>query len=208
MNPHRFCACYFAITKSFCLLAACAETRARECFVPPGALRGKIPGGKSEAHVPPGALRGKTPEGKTEAHVPPGALRGKHRKRPPIQRCRALIVYVGTVCVGTRNPPEAFPTRLRRAHSLRGRTETTPRWCSAPAARSQCASASLATSHTLLQHLRLCGDSLCEDQKSFRSLSDAPPARAQSARGAADVSGVMRRASQRVRSVCAACAAA
>ena len=86
-----------------------------------------IPGGRYEAHVPPGALRGKTPEGKTEAHVPPGALRGKHRKRPPIQRCRALIVYVGTVCVGTRNPPEAFPTRLRRAHSLRGRTETTPR---------------------------------------------------------------------------------
>ena len=47
----------------------------------------------------------------------------------------------------------------------------------------------------------LCGDSLRGDQKSFRSLSDAPPARAQSARGAADVSGVMRRASQRVRSV-------
>ena len=71
-----------------------------------------------------------------------------------------------------------------------------------------CLCVALATSHTLLQHLRLCGDSLCEDQKSFRSLSDAPPARAQSARGAADVSGVMRRASQRVRSVCAACAAA
>ena len=161
MNPHRFCACYFAITKSFCLLAACAETRARECFVPPGALRGKIPGGKSEAHVPPGALRGKTPEGKTEAHVPPGALRGKHRKRPPIQRCRALIVYVGTVCVGTRNPPEAFPTRLRRAHSLRGRTETTPRWCAAPAARSQCASASRSPLPTLCCSISDCVGTVC-----------------------------------------------
>ena len=143
MNPHRFCACYFAITKSFCLLAACAETRARECFVPPGALRGKIPGGKSEAHVPPGALR------------------GKHRKRPPIQRCRALIVYVGTVCVGTRNPPEAFPTRLRRAHSLRGRTETTPRWCAAPAARSQCASASRSPLPTLCCSISDCVGTVC-----------------------------------------------
>ena len=49
LNQHRLCACYFAITESFCFLAACAETRARECFVPPGALRGKIPEGKSEA---------------------------------------------------------------------------------------------------------------------------------------------------------------
>ena len=209
MNPHRFCACYFAITKSFCLLAACAETRARECFVPPGALRGKIPGGKSEAHVPPGALRGKTPEGKTEAHVPPGALRGKHRKRPPVQRCRALIVCVGTVCAGDQKSFRKGRAAPRaRSQSARENGDHSEMMRCACGAVTVCLCVALATSHTLLQHLRLCGDSLCEDQKSFRSLSDAPPARAQSARGAADVSGVMRRASQRVRSVCAACAAA
>ena len=43
----------------------------------PGALRGKDPGGKSDAPVPPGALRGKARGGKSDAPVPPGALRGK-----------------------------------------------------------------------------------------------------------------------------------
>ena len=180
MNPHRFCACYFAITKSFCLLAACAETRARECFVPPGALRGK------------------TPEGKTEAHVPPGALRGKHRKRPPIQRCRALIVCVGTVCAGDQKSFRKGRAAPRaRSQSARENGDHSEMMRCACGAVTVCLCVALATSHTLLQHLRLCGDSLSEDQKSFRSLSDAPPARAQSARGAADVSGVMRRASPR-----------
>ena len=180
MNPHRFCACYFAITKSFCLLAACAETRARECFVPPGALRGKIPGGKSEAHVPPGALR------------------GKHRKRPPVQRCRALIVCVGTVCAGDQKSFRKGRAAPRaRSQSARENGDHSEMVRCACGAVTVCLCVALATSHTLLQHLRLCGDSLCEDQKSFRSLSDAPPARAQSARGAADVSGVMRRASPR-----------
>ena len=38
----------------------------------------------------------------------------------------------------------------------------------------------------------LCGDSLCGDQKSSRSLSDAPPARSQSARENGDHSEMMR----------------
>ena len=45
--------------------------------IPPGARRGKDPGGKSDAPVPPGALRGKARGGKSDAPVPPGALRGK-----------------------------------------------------------------------------------------------------------------------------------
>ena len=124
-------------------------------------------------------------------------------------------------------PKETTDSKMPRSHSLCGDSlcgdqKSSRSLSDAPPARSQsarengdhsemmrcacgavtvCLCVALATSHTLLQHLRLCGDSLCGDQKSFRSLSDAPPARAQSARGAADVSGVMRRASQRVRSV-------
>ena len=124
-------------------------------------------------------------------------------------------------------PKETTDSKMPRSHSLCGDSlcgdqKSSRSLSDAPPARSQsarengdhsemvrcacgavtvCLCVALATSHTLLQHLRLCGDttwdSLSEDQKSFRSLSDAPPARAQSARGAADVSGVMRRASPR-----------
>ena len=78
-----------------------------------------------------------------------------------------------TVCAGERRPLRDGALRLRRGHSVRlRRARHFP--------------------HFVLQHLRLCGDSLCEDQKSFRSLSDAPPARSQSARENGDHSEMMR----------------
>ena len=109
---------------------------------------------------------------------------------------------MGTVCAGDQKSFRKGRAAPRaRSQSARENGDHSEMMRCACGAVTVCLCVALATSHTLLQHLRLCGDSLCEDQKSFRSLSDAPPARAQSARGAADVSGVMRRASQRVRSV-------
>ena len=72
--------------------SAAARAAARECCVaPPGALRGKATGGKSDARDPPGALRGKATGKMSDAPVPPGALRGEAPKRGSGAICCAAI---------------------------------------------------------------------------------------------------------------------
>ena len=117
--------------------SAAARAAARECcVVPPGALRGKATGGKSDARVPPGALRGEATGETSDAPVPPGALRGKatgETSDAPVppgalrgeapKRDSGAICCAAIVCILCRKPEK--PSRedaphLRRAHSLRG----------------------------------------------------------------------------------------
>ena len=99
--------------------SAAARAAARECcVVPPGALRGKATGGKSDARVPPGALRGKATGETSDAPVPPGALRGEAPKRDSGAICCAAIVCI--LCRKPEKPSRENAPHLRRAHSLRG----------------------------------------------------------------------------------------
>ena len=156
--------------------------------------------GYPEALVPPGALRGETTRRRSEARSPSGGPAGHH--------CRALATSNSLLhslfqhlCYSLlqrlRLAVGAFPTRLWRAHSLRAGPRTSPERCAALPARSQC----------VAQRVRPRGAQKRE-RGGDRSLSGAPPARAQSARGSADVSGTMRRASGALTACCTACTAA
>ena len=169
---------------------------------PSGGPAGQNTGREVRSACPSGGPAGQNTRRKDRSACPSGGPAGQAPKETTDSKMPRSHSLCGDSLCGdqksSRSLSDAPPARSQSARENGDHSEMVRCACGAVTV---CLCVALATSHTLLQHLRLCGDSLCEDQKSFRSLSDAPPARAQSARGAADVSGVMRRASQRVRSV-------
>ena len=169
---------------------------------PSGGPAGQNTGREVRSACPSGGPAGQNTRRKDRSACPSGGPAGQAPKETTDSKMPRSHSLCGDSLCGdqksSRSLSDAPPARSQSARENGDHSEMMRCACGAVTV---CLCVALATSHTLLQHLRLCGDSLCGDQKSFRSLSDAPPARAQSARGAADVSGVMRRASQRVRSV-------
>ena len=165
---------------------------------PSGGPAGQNTGREVRSACPSGGPAGQNTRRKDRSACPSGGPAGQAPKETTDSKMPRSHSLCGDSLCGdqksSRSLSDAPPARSQSARENGDHSEMMRCACGAVTV---CLCVALATSHTLLQHLRLCGDSLCGDQKSFRSLSDAPPARAQSARGAADVSGVMRRASPR-----------
>ena len=152
--------------------------------------------------LPPGALRGTaTAKGPTRG-LPPGALRGTTVARSPPPTvcyivCSSIFVIVCCSVSGSRSEDRSLSDApLARAQSARGAADVSGTMRRASGALTVCCTACTAAGRP---KTGAGGD---------RSLSGAPPARAQSARGSADVSGTMRRASGALTACCTACTAA
>ena len=150
--------------------------------------------------LPPGALRGTaTAKGLTRG-LPPGALRGTTVARSPPPTvcyivCSSIFVIVCCSVSGSRSEP------FRRASGART-------VCARGRGRLRNDAPRFRRAHSVLHSVYGRGAPKNGSGGGDRSLSGAPPARAQSARGSADVSGTMRRASGALTACCTACTAA
>ena len=159
--------------------------------------------GYPEALVPPGALRGETTRRRSEARSPSGGPAGHH--------CRALATSNSLLHSLFQHLCYSLLQRLRLAV---GGPKPFRR---ASGARTVCArgrgrlrndAPRFRRAHSVLHSVYGRGAPKNGSGGGDRSLSGAPPARAQSARGSADVSGTMRRASGALTACCTACTAA